>query len=103
MSIYDEIFVLVKDHLDSLGYNGPVCLCCDDTKLFSAFRLYWDAKEKSHYIVGGVGGRYHVPNPDDVRTVIEQAKLKATKVCTGHVMTDCHGILTLSVDTSLVP
>jgi hypothetical protein len=83
MNICDKTFALVKEHLNSLGYDGSVCLCCDDTKLFSAFRLYWDVKEKLHYIVGGVDGRYRVPKPDDVRTVIEQAKLKkATKVCT---------------------
>lgn len=82
MTICDRTFTLVKEQLSSLGYQGPVCLCCDDTKLLSAFRLYWDANSKSHYIIGGVGGQYCVPNPDDVRTVVEEAKLmKAAKVC----------------------
>ncbi len=86
MDICDETFALVKEHLDSLNYDGPVCLCCDDTKLLSTFRLYWDVKEKCHYIVGGIDGRYCVPTPNDVRTVIEQAKLKkATKVCATYV------------------
>ncbi|KAF8328951.1 hypothetical protein F5887DRAFT_1287968 [Amanita rubescens] len=72
MTICDRTFSLVEEHLSLLGYKGPVCLCCDDTKLLSTFRLYWDAKEQSHYIVGGVDGRYHVPNPEDLK--------KATKI-----------------------
>lgn len=82
MEIYNLTFQLVADHLTSLNYMGPVGLSCDDTKLFSSLRLYWDSDENSYFLVGGVDGPYRVPDPDSVREVIAQGKIqKAMKVC----------------------
>jgi hypothetical protein len=81
MTICDQSFKLVDEHLNALGYDGPVGLSCDDTKLFPAWRLYWDAKKKSHFLVGGLGEPLRVADPEHLKEMIDDAKLaKATKV-----------------------
>ncbi|KAM6495644.1 hypothetical protein JOM56_008350 [Amanita muscaria] len=81
MEICDQTFQSVVDHLGALQYTGPVNLSCDDTKLFTTIRLYWDAKEEAHFLVGFAGGPRRVADPDQVRAVIESEQLeKATKV-----------------------
>lgn len=81
MTICDQSFQLVNKHLNDLGYDSPVGLSCDDTKLFPAWQLYWDAKKKSHFLVGGVGEPMHVADPEHLQEVINNAKLsKAAKV-----------------------
>lgn len=81
MEICERSFDLVEDHLTALDYTGPVGLSCDDTKLFGALRLYWDAEQKAHFLVGGVGGPCRVTDPEQVKQVIEDANIrKATKV-----------------------
>ena len=81
MEICEWSFKLVEDHLLALEYTGPVGLSCDNTKLFAALRLYWDAEKKAHFLVGGVDGPCRVANPEQVMQVIEDAKIqKATKV-----------------------
>ena len=35
MEICERSFEIVKDHLETLDYNGPLALSCDDTKLFA--------------------------------------------------------------------
>lgn len=79
MDICDRTFKLVAEHLTAINYTGPVGLSCDDTKLFSTLRLYWDGEKKAHFLVGGVDGPYQVADPDVVKDV--KAKIgKATKV-----------------------
>ena len=81
MEICERSFELVVDHLAALEYTGPVGLSCDDTKLFGTLRLYWDAEQKAHFLVGGVDGPCRVADPEQVKQVIEDANIrKATKV-----------------------
>jgi hypothetical protein len=81
MEICDRTFQLVEDHLAALNHTGPVGLSCDDTKLFSSLRLFWDKEKNTYFLVGGVDGPYHVADPDSVRQVISEGKIKkATKV-----------------------
>lgn len=81
MEICNQTFKLVADHLVALNYTGPVGLSCDDTKLFSSLRLYWDSDENSYFLVGGADGPYRVPDADSVRDVIAQGTIrKVTKV-----------------------
>jgi len=81
MNICSRTFELVSDHLQTLNYDGPVGLSCDDTKLFATYRLYWDSKEKAYFLVGGVDGPIRVADPDDIKQVIQDAKAQnATKV-----------------------
>lgn len=81
MEICDRTFQLVEDHLAALNHTGPVGLSCDDTKLFSSLRLFWDKEKNTYFLVGGVDGPYRVADPDSVRQVISEGKIKkATKV-----------------------
>ena len=81
MTISDRNFELVVEHLNALNYDGPVCLSCDDTKLRSALRLYWDGEKNAHFLVGAVGGPIEVPNPEDFKTIMSNPMImKGTKV-----------------------
>ncbi|KAJ8090489.1 hypothetical protein PM082_002377 [Marasmius tenuissimus] len=81
MEICERTYQLAVEHLTGLMYHGPVGLSCDDTKLFSTLRLYWDSEKKSHFLIGAVEGPLAVQDPEGVRTVIEGAKFqKANKL-----------------------
>lgn len=71
MSIGDKTFELVHNHLRALEYTGEVGLSCDDTKLTESTRLYWDAAEKCHYLVGAVGGPIRVLDPEKVQAILD--------------------------------
>jgi hypothetical protein len=74
-------FVLVRNYLDSINYIGPVGLSCDDTKLFAAFRPYWDAKEETYYVVGCTGPPLRIANIEEFDRQLQRGCLeKATKV-----------------------
>lgn len=75
-------FTLVTDCLDQLDYQGPCGLSCDDTKLFSTYRLYWDAQKKGHFLVGGVDGPMQVLDPENMEVLLQASEdKKAVKVC----------------------
>ena len=81
MEIGEQTFIDVVEHLTALNYTGPVGLSCDDTKLFTSMRLFWDAEKKAYFLVGGTDGPCRVANPDEVRAVLEDPNFhKATKV-----------------------
>jgi hypothetical protein len=72
---------MTAEHLAALKYNGPVGLSCDDTKLFPSFRIYWDATEKVHLLIGRTDGPLRVADPDFVKEILADANAqKATKV-----------------------
>lgn len=79
MTINPDTFKLVEESLAALGYDGPVSLSCDDSKLFPGFRLYWDAKENSHFLVGGTGPPMRVANPDSLKELIKDQSLEKAK------------------------
>jgi hypothetical protein len=82
MEICDRTFQLVEDHLAALNHTGPVGLSCNDTKLFSSLWLFWDKENNAYFLVGGVDCPYRVADPDSVRQVISEGKIKkAMKVC----------------------
>jgi len=81
MEICDRTFELVEDHLAALNHTGPIGLSCDNTKIFSSLRLFWDKEKRAYFLIGRVGGPYPVADPDSVRQVISDRKIrKATKV-----------------------
>lgn len=81
MEINEKTFDAALSELRLLGWNGPVYLSCDDTKLLPAFRLYYDKDDKSHYLVGGTEGRLKVVDPEQVEHIVSTEKAKrATKV-----------------------
>jgi hypothetical protein len=91
MTICDRTFELVADHLQKIGYNGPVGLSCDDTKLFATFRLYWDSDVEEYFLVGATDGPIKVLEPESVRWAIENAKAqKATKVRLFEIFRQCN-------------
>lgn len=81
MTICDRTFELVKEQLLQIGYTGPTALSCDDTKLFSALRMYWDGEQQSHFIVGAVNGPIRVVTPEEVEATMNDPAIdKGTKV-----------------------
>lgn len=75
-------FVLVRNYLESINYTGPIGLSCDDTKLFAAFRPYWNAEEGSHYVVGCTGSPLRIADIEEFEYQLQRGCLeKATKVC----------------------
>lgn len=79
--ICDRTFQLVRDHLSELDYNGECSVSCDDTKLFSTFRLYFNGKENAHFLVGGVDGPVKILDPENMQSVIDRMRdKKAVKV-----------------------
>lgn len=81
LEICNRTFELVTDYLSSVNYSGPTSLSCDDTKLFSTLRLYWDSQKKAHYLLGGIDSPILVNDPENVKEAIAAAKdKKATKV-----------------------
>lgn len=81
LEICDRTFQLVADHLAAIDYRGPTSLSCDDTKLFSTFRLYWNSQEKSHFLIGGIDGPIQILDPENMKETLAAVKdKKATKV-----------------------
>ena len=81
MEICDRTFDLVKEHVNALGYKGPVGVSCDETKLFATYRLYWDGSQATYFLVGGVEGPVKVLDAEQVNDTIKKAQMrKATKV-----------------------
>ena len=81
MIICECTFELAQTHLQSLNYNGPVSLSCDDTKLFSTLWLYWDEQEQSHFLIGSTLSPLCVTDIENMKAMLEKAQnTKATKV-----------------------
>ncbi|KAG6818744.1 hypothetical protein H0H93_002181 [Arthromyces matolae] len=81
LTICDRTFELVVEHLEALNYSGPVGLSCDDTKLFSSLRLFWDAPKETYFLIGGTEGPYPVANPDEVKDILADKSItKSTKI-----------------------
>ena len=81
LDICPETFTRVKKRLNAVEYPGPVGLSCDDTKLLSGLRLYWDGSKKKHVLVGGTDGPIEIANPDDIEAIMNDPDIaKGTKV-----------------------
>ncbi|KAF7424768.1 hypothetical protein PC9H_010079 [Pleurotus ostreatus] len=81
MKICDETFHRLKKQLLDLDYSGPVGLSCDDTKLLSSLRLYWNADEDSYYLVGSTDGPMRVTNQEEIKKMMaDPAIIKADKL-----------------------
>ncbi|KAG6915324.1 hypothetical protein DXG01_012130 [Tephrocybe rancida] len=81
LEIGDQMFQLVADHLGAIEYAGPVGLGCDNTKLFSSLQLFWDSGKKAYSLVGGTEGPVEVVDPEALKEIMVEAKVKkATKI-----------------------
>ncbi|ETW82370.1 hypothetical protein HETIRDRAFT_315019 [Heterobasidion irregulare TC 32-1] len=78
-----ETFDRVCNYIQKdLKYEGPLGPSCDDTKLLSTLRTYWDALAKTYYLVGHTGKPIVVANPEELEALLKSEMLeKATKVC----------------------
>lgn len=82
MTISERTFDLVQEHVKALEYPGFLALSCDDSQLLPAWRLYYDAHEKGHFLVGGTDGPLSVPDPAQVRAIMNSTtSQKGKKVC----------------------
>lgn len=82
IGLQDRCWDLVAERLDVYGYTGPVGLSCDDTKLFAAFRPYYDRSRNVYYLLGSTGEPLEIRDPEDLARTIKEGNLqKATKVC----------------------
>jgi hypothetical protein len=83
LGICDHTFELAQDYVSKLNYSGPLGLSCDDTKLFAAYRTYWDTQENTWFLVGATGNPMRMADVDELREILDNgATQKATKVCT---------------------
>lgn len=90
MTICNKTFDLVVQRLKALDYTGPTCLSCDDTKLLSGLRLYWDGEEMAHYLVGAVGGPIFVPDIDNLQSFMTDTSIvEGKKVRTSAIRKKC--------------
>ncbi|KAJ7202518.1 hypothetical protein GGX14DRAFT_330575, partial [Mycena pura] len=81
MELCDRSFTLAKSYLDSIGYEGPVAVACDDSKLFAGLRLHYDAEKGSNVLVGAVGGPILVPDAAAVTRVLhDESVVNGTKL-----------------------
>jgi len=81
LQIGPSTFTLVRKQLEDLDYTGPAGLACDDTKLHSALRLFYDRETKAHYLVGGASGPILVPDPKQMEGLMNDSNtVLATKV-----------------------
>ena len=83
LTVCGDTFTIVDNYLRKLHYQGkPVGLSCDDTKLHSSFRTYWDAEKECHMLVGGTDEPRAVANVEELQRLLHDPSIaKATKVC----------------------
>ena len=81
MTIEPYNFDLVSQHLDTLGYSGPVGLAVDDSKLSPTWRLVENKSGTGMVLIGAIGGPVEVLDLDAAKKIInENAVKQATKV-----------------------
>lgn len=79
--ISPETFLRVRKRLDAVHYSGPVGLSCDDTKLLSGLRMFWDTLKQKYLLVGGIDGPLEVADPEQVQAMMDDPAItKGTKV-----------------------
>ena len=80
--INDDCFIRIQTYMDSIDYNGPVALGCDDTKLHPSLQVYWDNSISEHILIGTTLQRKIVAaNPEELRDLLAKYKDSvATKV-----------------------
>jgi hypothetical protein len=76
------VFDRALNYIQALGYDGPVALSCDDSKLVPALRTYWDPQKECFLVVGGVEEPLAVADIEELQAVLkENPPEKGDKVC----------------------
>ncbi|ETW83150.1 hypothetical protein HETIRDRAFT_107270 [Heterobasidion irregulare TC 32-1] len=78
----DETFDRVYNYITKdLNYSGPLGLSCDNTKLLSTLRTYWDAQAECFFLVGHTGEPIPIADTAKLEALLKSETLeKATKV-----------------------
>ncbi|KAJ3002796.1 hypothetical protein NUW54_g5652 [Trametes sanguinea] len=71
LSVEECTFEMAEAYVKRLGYQGPVSLSCDDTKLQPAFRVVYDRAKDTDFLIGGIDGPLEVANPDELRKLLD--------------------------------
>ncbi|EUC59875.1 hypothetical protein RSOL_328130 [Rhizoctonia solani AG-3 Rhs1AP] len=81
LAIDDSVYEIAENYLSSVGYRGPVCLACDDTKLMPALKTYYEASTKQWYLLGGTTGAIALANTDELESILKAGSIsKAPKI-----------------------
>ncbi|KAG8705173.1 hypothetical protein FRC09_003116 [Ceratobasidium sp. 395] len=81
LTICAEVFQQAKTYIDGTGYSGPVCLSCDDSKLFPALQTYYTAATQKWHLVGGVNGPVAIADNEALKKVLSDRSVdKASKI-----------------------
>lgn len=100
-TIDNQTFERASEYVKSIGYTGPVCISCDDTKLHPALRTYWDPTKKCHFIIGTTGDPIPVEDENNIREQIADAKEHAAKKVKLVLPIPPYKCLTFLADTGL--
>ncbi|KAG8707767.1 hypothetical protein FRC09_001628 [Ceratobasidium sp. 395] len=104
LTIGDETFKYAKTYFDQIGYAGPLCLSCDDTKLLPSLRMYYDPHTKQWQLVGGTKGPINVADNDELVEILKSGTVqKAPKVRTWVLQAQLPGIAPLAFAALPVP
>ncbi|KAL0563690.1 hypothetical protein V5O48_018374, partial [Marasmius crinis-equi] len=88
----------VKEQFDAVNYTGPAGVACDDTKLLSGLRLYFDAKKKQYLLIGGTDGPLLIPDPETIHELMNDPTIpKGTKIRVWVVQIPLPGMLPIVV------
>ncbi|KAG9126762.1 hypothetical protein FRC07_002060, partial [Ceratobasidium sp. 392] len=81
LAIGPEVFVYAKTYFEQINYAGPICLSCDDTKLLSSLRMYYEKHTKQWQLIGGTDGPVNIANNNELVKALKDATIeKASKV-----------------------
>lgn len=64
IGIQDKTYDLACERLRQLGYEGPVALSCDDTKLLASLCPYYNHDREGYYLMGHIGEPLLLPDPE---------------------------------------
>lgn len=81
MVLEERVLHLILEYIQAGGYDGPVSMAWDDTKLHATLRAYWDPLLKSHFLVGHAGRPIPLANAEELEEILHsKSKEPGSKV-----------------------
>lgn len=82
MVLEERVLHLILEYIRAGGYDGPVSMAWDDTKLHATLRAYWDPLLKAHFLVGHAGRPIQLASAEELQEILQsKSKEPGTKVC----------------------
>ncbi|KAH6871091.1 hypothetical protein BKA70DRAFT_1489938 [Coprinopsis sp. MPI-PUGE-AT-0042] len=104
IGITERTFDTAKEKISKLGYEGPLCLSCDDTQLLPALRPFYDIEKEAWYIIGGEKGPLLLSNPEEFLEIVDKAEVvKAKKLRLWCLQVPMPGIPTIVIAAMAIP